>query len=71
MSAPDTNTEKQAKRHRPALIGIAIAVAVGVICAVIITIFSFSAPREAAQGGTAQAVSSEPAQSEDSEGTDE
>lgn len=28
MSAPDTNTEKQAKRHRPSLIGMAIAVLV-------------------------------------------
>ncbi|MBK0328048.1 hypothetical protein I5535_12190 [Rhodobacteraceae bacterium F11138] len=29
MSAPDTNTRKQASRHRPALIGIVIAVLLG------------------------------------------
>ena len=29
MSAPSTNTEKQARRHKPALIGIAVAVIVG------------------------------------------
>ena len=28
MSAPDTNTERQAKRHRPALVGMAVAVLV-------------------------------------------
>ncbi|WP_299629279.1 hypothetical protein [uncultured Tateyamaria sp.] len=27
MSAPDTNIEKQARRHHPALIGIAVATA--------------------------------------------
>lgn len=31
MSAPDTNTRKQASRHRPALIGIAFAVLLGVL----------------------------------------
>ena len=29
MSPPDTNIERQEKRHRPALIGIAIAVIMG------------------------------------------
>lgn len=28
MTAPDTNTEKQKRRHRPALIGIAVSIAV-------------------------------------------
>jgi hypothetical protein len=31
MSAPDTNVQKQKRRHRPALIGIAIAVALGAV----------------------------------------
>jgi len=31
MSAPDTNVKKQARRHRPALIGIALAVVFGVL----------------------------------------
>ena len=29
MSAPSTNTEKQARRHKPALIGIAVAAILG------------------------------------------
>lgn len=29
MSAPSTNTKKQARRHKPALIGIAVAVILG------------------------------------------
>lgn len=31
MSAPDTNLPKEAKRHRPALIGIAAAVIFGLV----------------------------------------
>lgn len=31
MSAPETNVKKQARRHRPALIGIALAVVFGVL----------------------------------------
>lgn len=31
MSAPETNVEKQKKRHRAPLVGIALAVAAGVI----------------------------------------
>lgn len=31
MSAPKTNVEKQTRRHRPALIGIAVAVVLGVL----------------------------------------
>ena len=31
MSAPSTNTRKQARRHRPALIGIAVAVILGAV----------------------------------------
>lgn len=31
MSAPSTNTGKQARRHKPALIGIAVAVILGVL----------------------------------------
>ncbi|QDY69427.1 hypothetical protein [Qingshengfaniella alkalisoli] len=38
MSASETNTEKQAKRHSPALIGIGIAVAIGVIIAVVLAV---------------------------------
>lgn len=29
MTAPKTNVEKESRRHRPALIGIAVAVALG------------------------------------------
>jgi len=35
MSAPDTNTERQAKRHSPALIGIAVAVLLAVLAGVV------------------------------------
>lgn len=31
MSAPDTNPEKQAKRHRPAMIAIAASVLFGIL----------------------------------------
>ena len=31
MSAPDTNIDKQEKRHRPSLLGIGVAVAVGLL----------------------------------------
>lgn len=31
MSAPDTNTEKQARRHKPAIWGIIIAVCAAVV----------------------------------------
>jgi hypothetical protein len=36
MSAPDTNTERQAKRHKVPLIGIAAAVAVALIVGVVL-----------------------------------
>lgn len=31
MSAPNTNVQKQQRRHRPALIGIAVAVVLGAL----------------------------------------
>ncbi|MGC8202927.1 hypothetical protein ACP2AV_09510 [Aliiroseovarius sp. PTFE2010] len=31
MSAPNTNIEKQEKRHKPSLMGIGIAVAIGLL----------------------------------------
>lgn len=39
MSAPDTNIEKQKKRHRPPLIGIASAVIFGVGMLIILGFF--------------------------------
>jgi len=36
MSAPDTNTKRQAKRHKAPLIGIAAAVAVALIVGVVL-----------------------------------
>jgi hypothetical protein len=36
MSAPDTNTERQAKRHKVPLIGIAAAVAVALVVGVVL-----------------------------------
>lgn len=36
MSAPDTDTERQAKRHKVPLIGIAAAVAVALIVGVVL-----------------------------------
>jgi hypothetical protein len=35
MSAPDTNVEKQARRHKPALYGIALAVLVAVVAIIV------------------------------------
>ncbi|MBF9044326.1 hypothetical protein HKCCE4037_13365 [Rhodobacterales bacterium HKCCE4037] len=34
MSAPDTNVEKQARNHRPSLIGIALALIIAGVAAV-------------------------------------
>lgn len=42
MSAPDTNVEKQEKRHKPALLGIKGAVIFGVIMLLLIILFSVS-----------------------------
>jgi hypothetical protein len=35
MSAPDTNVTKQARRHKPALWGIAIALGIAAVAAVV------------------------------------
>lgn len=45
MSPNDTNTRKQAKRHVPALVGIAAAVAIAVIAALV----AFIVPRMPAE----------------------
>ena len=38
MSPPDTNVEKQSRRHKPALIGIMVA-AIAVVIFIIFTVF--------------------------------
>jgi len=42
MSAPDTDVEKQSKRHRPALIGIVAAAVFGVLMMIVLTLFVFA-----------------------------
>ncbi|WP_158515930.1 hypothetical protein [Pararhodobacter sp. CCB-MM2] len=37
MSAPDTNTEREAKRHSPALLGIFVAVIIAGIAGLVMT----------------------------------
>jgi hypothetical protein len=39
MSAPDTNTDKQEKRHKPALLGIRSAMIVGVLMIILLLFF--------------------------------
>lgn len=41
MSAPDTNTKKQEKEHRPALFGIGAAIAVGALMLMAILFAAF------------------------------
>lgn len=40
MSAPDTNIEKQEKRHRPALLGIKGALGFGVLMMLMLLVFN-------------------------------
>ena len=51
MSAPDTNIEKQEREHKPSLIGIRLAVAVGlgVLVAVLFTTFNNAEDPDAVQ----------------------
>jgi len=35
MAPPDTSSKKQAKRHKPALIGIAVALAIALLAAIL------------------------------------
>ena len=42
MSAPQTNVEKQSKRHRPALVGIGAAAAFGVAILVALMVWAFA-----------------------------
>lgn len=50
MSAPNTNIDKQKKRHRPSLFGVSAAVALGLILLIafiVWTVFKGKAPQGA------------------------
>tara|TARA_R110002124_G_scaffold53302_2_gene152813 strand:+ start:261 stop:458 length:198 start_codon:yes stop_codon:yes gene_type:complete len=40
MSAPDTNVERQEKRHKPSLLGIRGAIIFGVVMVLLVILFS-------------------------------
>jgi len=48
MSAPETNTQRQERRHRPALIGIAAALVLAAVAAIIMAFFSVPSSEQAA-----------------------
>ena len=48
MSAPETNTERQERRHRPALIGIAVALVIAVVAAIVMAFVSVPSSEQAA-----------------------
>lgn len=56
MSAPDTNVERQARRHKPSLWGIAIAIAVAAIVAAV-ALLSSGVPGEDQAAGVPAATS--------------
>ena len=56
MTAPDTNVEKQAKRHRPSLFGITLALGAVVLIAVLVTAFLNGDASETSQITPATAV---------------
>lgn len=39
MSAPETNTKKEQRRHRPALVGIAVSLAFAALAALVVALF--------------------------------
>ncbi|MDW4497481.1 hypothetical protein R5H30_05770 [Sulfitobacter sp. D35] len=53
MSAPDTNLDKQKRRHRPSLIGIWAALAFGAIIALLLVFNVFGDAEEELNVGTA------------------
>lgn len=58
MSAPETNVEKQTRRHKGPLVGIAVAIAVVIAALVVISMISGNdeVPEEAAAADRAVAV---------------
>lgn len=46
MSAPDTDTERQVRRHRPALLGIGAAVTVALVLLAALMVWVFAAGDE-------------------------
>lgn len=58
MSAPETNVEKQTRRHKGPLVGIAVAIAVVIAALVVISMISGNdeVPEEAAAVDRAVAV---------------
>ncbi|ETX29241.1 hypothetical protein [Roseivivax isoporae] len=61
MSAPDTNTEKEEKRHRPALLGIrATLVYAGILLIAFIAWISFSSSEDTGEPGGDDTVQTVP-----------
>ena len=59
MSAPETNVEKQERRHKPALLGILAAVVFAVIAIAGVAIFGLPASENEAASGDQQVVTDE------------
>ena len=59
MSAPDTNIDREAKRHKPALIGIAFALGVAALLAAGFGLFAISGWDEALENDGAAPVQQE------------
>lgn len=57
MSAPDTNLKKQARRHRPSMVGIALALISALVVAVAFA--AWDGPEDDAARGLPAATSSE------------
>jgi hypothetical protein len=57
MSAPDTNVKKQERRHKPALVGMAVAAVV--VIAAIIAVNAFGADEELDEAASGAVIESE------------
>lgn len=53
MSAPDTNTHKQEKEHKPSLLGIKGAMLFAVLAVLVVTLFMWGNGRDADIGSSA------------------
>lgn len=60
MSAPKTDLEKQEKRHRTPLVGIAASVIFAAIALVVLLVFLFARGNEPGETGTEDAVGGPP-----------
>ncbi|SDE52207.1 DUF2273 domain-containing protein [Limimaricola pyoseonensis] len=67
MSAPHTDVEKQEKRHKGPLVGIALVAVFGVLLIVLLTFIGFGQGNEPEAEATVEAVPGEEVETEDPE----